>query len=568
LTTIKIGTRTSTLAMWQAKKVSQMLNDNGISTEIIGISSKGDQSLSGDLASSVGQFIHAIDAKLVDGTVDISVHSSKDVPVDFSDSINGLALLERGSTNDLLIFPKREDLPSLSEVLKSSDSTDIETALSFIPHTGMVGTVSGRRQSFLLSSRPDVIPIAVRGQIETRLKRLFQKRVDAIILAEVGLQRLNSIDALDSWMLEFSAIRLDDFQWPTAPGQGAISVHYLSSNSSNLIPSIRDALNHKKTEDDVVNERKLLREIGGGCLYPAGIKVDGSDVALQISPHNWRETFCQGRDFPTNKYHGNLSSVNLELPETQPGPSFTIRKGPKLISTLNSDRLANILQNDGINVLNKPVISLVPKSENWPKLFIDDTVPRSQWPYLVLTSPFAAKCAIKVAQENGDINRIQWLAIGEGTARACFKRGVTVSICAKARNSKELADYIENNIENTTKLMLPRSDVAPEYLLKRLTESGFEVECWVGYENKSKILESFVVNPDDVLLLSSPSSARSWFENSLPIPKNILCMGKSSLVEIESMDYFADSEVEILKGPTAEFLSKWWKASRGEQNED
>ncbi len=550
--------------MWQANKVSQLLMDNGISSEIIGIASKGDQSLSGDLASSVGQFIHAIDAKLIDGTVDISVHSSKDVPVDFSNSIECIAFLERGSTNDLLIFPKRDDLPSLSEVLQSSDSTNIETALSFLPHAGMVGTVSGRRQSFLLSNRPDLIPIAVRGQIETRLKRLFQKRVDAIVLAEVGLQRLNSIGALDSWMLEFSAIRLDDFQWPTAPGQGAISVHYLSSNSSNLMQSLREALNHPKTESDVVNERKILREIGGGCLYPAGIKVDDQEVALQISPKNWRETFCQGRNFPTNKYHGELSSVNLELPSTQHNPTFPISDGPKLISTLNSDRLANILQNDGINVLNKPVISLVPKVENWPNNFIDDSVSRSQWPYLVLTSPFAAKCAIEVAQENGDINRIQWLAIGEGTARACFKRGVTVSICAKARNSNKLADYIENNIDKSTKLMLPRSDVAPEYLLKRLTEFGFEVEFWVGYENKSKNLEPFDISPEDVLLLSSPSSARSWFENSLPIPKNILCMGKSSQEEIESMDYFADSKVEILKGPTAEFLSKWWKESRGE----
>ncbi len=563
MTKIKIGTRTSTLAMWQANKVSQLLTDNGFDTEIIGISSKGDQSLSGDLASSVGQFIHAIDAGLVDGTVDISVHSSKDVPVVFNKSIDCLAFLERGSTNDILIFPKREDLPSLSEVLQSSDSTDVEAALSFIPHTGMVGTVSGRRQSFLLSNRPDLIPIAVRGQIETRLKRLFQKRVDAIILAEVGLQRLYSIDALDSWMLEFSAIRLDDFQWPTAPGQGAISVHNLSSNSSDLMQSLREILNHKKTESDVVAERNMLSKIGGGCLYPAGIKVYGQDVALQISPKNWRETFCQGRNFPTNKYQGALSSVNLELPVTKIDHNFTIGDGPKLISTLNSDRLSNILQNNGINVVNKPVISLVPKAENWLQNFIDDSVPRSQWPYLVLTSPFAAKCAIQIAQENSDINRIQWLAIGEGTARACFKQGVTVSICAKARNSEELADYIEKNIEKSTKLMLPQSDVAPEYLLNRLTESGFDVQNWVGYENKSKHIESFEVNPDDVLLLSSPSSARSWFENALPIPKNILCMGKSSQEEIESMDYFADSEVEILKGPTAEFLSKWWEKSKG-----
>ena len=128
MTQIKIGTRTSTLAMWQANKVSQLLSDNGFTTEIVGISSTGDQSLSGDLASSVGQFIHAIDAKLTDGEVDISVHSSKDVPVDLNDSIECLAYLERGSTNDILIFPKRNDLPPLSEVLKSSKSTDVDTA--------------------------------------------------------------------------------------------------------------------------------------------------------------------------------------------------------------------------------------------------------------------------------------------------------------------------------------------------------------------------------------------------------------------------------------------------------
>jgi len=77
---VRIGTRTSALAMWQATKVSQMLNERGYTTEVIGIASTGDQSLSGDLASTVGQFIQAIDAALADGSVDISVHSTKDAP--------------------------------------------------------------------------------------------------------------------------------------------------------------------------------------------------------------------------------------------------------------------------------------------------------------------------------------------------------------------------------------------------------------------------------------------------------------------------------------------------------
>ena len=72
------------------------------------------------------------------------------------------------------------------------------------------------------------------------------------------------------------------------------------------------------------------------------------------------------------------------------------------------------------------------------------------------------------------------------------------------------------------------------------------------------------VEADDVLLLSSPSSARAWVENSLPIPKNILCMGKSSLEAIGSLDYFEGAQVEVLQGPTSDFVTKWWKQNRGD----
>ena len=201
--------------MWQAKKVCDLLESNGIMTEIIGIKSKGDKSLGGNLASSVGQFIHAVDSQLIEGNIDIAVHSSKDVPVDFDEQISNLAYLERGCTNDLLIFPKSKQHASLKDLLNSEKETSVGDALAIIPKSGMVGTVSGRRQSFLLGNRPDIIPIAVRGQVETRLKRLKEGRVDAIILAEVGLQRLHQIGALDDWILEFSAIRISDRDWPT-----------------------------------------------------------------------------------------------------------------------------------------------------------------------------------------------------------------------------------------------------------------------------------------------------------------------------------------------------------------
>ena len=532
---IRIGTRTSTLAMWQAKHVQKKLEESGYSTEIIGITSTGDKSLGGDLARSVGQFIHAVDAQLLSDKIDIAIHSTKDVPATMLEDFSTLAYIERGCTNDLLIFPTSDSHATLADIFTSKAESSIDQALQVIPQSGMVGTVSGRRQSFMLSKRPDIIPIAVRGQVETRLKRLQEGRVNAIVLAEVGLKRLHEIGALEPWILSMSAIRISDDDWPTAPGQGAISVHCRSEDYQRF-SDLRDVLNHVQTEIDVTNERKILLEIGGGCLYPAGIRVDGDKVAAQISPNNWRDIFCQGLPFDSTKFVGKLIDFTPQLPIQQiPNPNGR-GSGPKLISTLNSGRLARILQNQDINVINKPVIELVPKPEMWPNSFLDESAPRSKWPYLVLTSPFAAKCAIEVSKTNPDLNRIQWLAIGEGTARACFMRGVTVSICAKARDSEELIEYIDRMIGRSTELMIPRSNIASGELSDKLQKLGFTITTWVGYENRSKNIDQVDVEVDDVLLLSSPSSARSWVENLLPIPKNILCMGKSSLEEIESSE--------------------------------
>ena len=563
MTKLRIGTRTSTLAMWQANRVEAIINNMGIETEIVGINSSGDKSLGGDLASSVGQFIHAVDAELISGSIDIAVHSSKDVPVTISDELANLAYLERGYTNDVIIFRDSNGYHNLSDLLANRDESTIDQALAVVPKSGMVGTVSGRRQSFVLSKRPDIIPIAVRGQVETRLKRLQEGRVDAIILAEVGLQRLHQVGALEPWVLSMGAMRINDIDWPTAPGQGAISVHCRTGDLDNFA-ELRVALNHLPTESDVINERKILSAIGGGCLYPAGIKVAGDTVAAQISPKNWREIFCQGLPYESQRYTGSLSDYQPVLPTTSIEPRELNSSGPKIISTLNSDRLARILQNNSINVINQPVIELVAKPENWPTSFLNDNTPRANWPYLVLTSPFAARCAVEVAEHNPDLKRIQWLAIGEGTARACFMRGVTVSICAQARNSVELVDYINRMISRDTTLMIPRSDVASSDLVDRLNALGFSTKSWIGYENRTKEIPAMPVSDDDVLLLSSPSSARAWVENSLPIPKNILCMGKSSLAEIDSLGYFTDSTVEILQGPTSEFVAKWWKENRGD----
>ena len=562
LMTIRIGTRSSNLALWQARSVASALKQAGIDTEIVEFKSTGDRSLGGNLSSSVGQFIHTIDDGLLTGKIDIAVHSSKDVPVSMSKEIRHLAYMKRGTTSDLVLM-KKKGFDSLEDILTSVESTPLSDVLASFGSGSTFGTVSGRRQSLLLSERPDIIPLAVRGHVETRINRLIEGRVDALILAEVGIKRLNSIGALDAVKGNISAVRLDQNDWPTAPGQGAVCIHCKAERFDEFI-NLRDVLNHPQTEQDIVKERTILDRIGGGCLYPAGIEVQGNLARVKIAPKGWKTTFCEGRTYSIYSYQGDYESMMIDLPQDEDAPiRSTPIDGPKFVSTLNSDRISNVLANNGIPMENMSVIDLSPSLDAWPRDFLSQYTSKRDWPYLVLTSPFAAKCAIIAAESNPDIARIQWLAIGEGTARACFQRGVTVAICAKARNSKELVAYIAENIDAKTPLLIPRSNVAPNDVVHNLEKLGFSIDHWIGYENKPKSVDEAPVSPDDVLLLSSSSSAISWAENGLVVPNEIICMGNNAKETIHSLDHFHGSNVSVLKGPTTEYLMQWWKENRG-----
>ena len=564
---LKIGTRSSKLAIWQASAVKEILDEHGVESEIVEFTSLGDRSLGGNLSSSVGQFIHSIDNELVQGSIDIAVHSSKDVPVEIPELIENLAYLERGTTADLVLTKFREDIPLLEETLDSELSMDISDILDKFERGSTFGTVSGRRQSFLLSTRPDIIPLSVRGHVQTRIKRLIEGRADAIILAEIGLQRLRSTGLLQEFEGKISAYRINEMQWPTAPGQGAICVHCKADRFEDL-SKIRDLINNSQTEQNVNAERNILQKLGGGCLYPAGISVSDGYAEIRISPSNWREIFCRGKQFDTAVFSGPISTLEIKPPMAENEENKELVNTPRIISTLNSDRISSVLNQSNIPMKNLPVVELIPNFESWPKDFLSPLASKKEWPYLILTSPFAAKCAIQISKQNQDIERIQWVAIGEGTARACFREGVTVAVCAKARNSEELLQFINSNLSKNTNLLIPRSNLASDDLENGLKEYGFEVKSWIGYQNAPKPVENLSINPDDVLLLSSSSSAISWSQNGLDVPEQILCMGIKAKDTIKSLDCFKNSQVSVLEGPTTDYLIEWWNKFRGNGDRD
>ena len=556
---IRIGTRRSALAMWQANEVRGILSKNGIPSELVYLSSSGDRSLGGNLSSKVGQFVHGIDEMLIEQEVDITVHSAKDIPVEEMIGVRTIAYLERGETSDLVLTKDSSKWNLLPGVLETEGSSGLVEILTDMPEKSKVGTVSGRRQSFLLSSRPDLVPISVRGHIETRLNRLIENRADYLILAEAGIRRLFDSSSLTNMHLALRAIRISEDDWPTAPGQGAVAVNCRSEDVAKH-NNLRSILNHAITEDAVLEERVALKRIGGGCLYPAGIKSQGGAITAAISPEDWRVSYCTGDQYDVYRYQGDVSGLDLSGVGGREKKSIATNGDVKLVTTLTSRRLSTQLVKFGVQTIDVPVVALNSLPMKWPTNFIDPDTEKSRWPVLVLTSPFAAKCAVEVSDTNPDIARIEWLAIGEGTHKACFEAGETVSYCGMSRDSEQLVEYITENISNDSPLYVPRSSKSDSFFTDSLSLQGFKVKSWTGYENMPMTVENTTIKQDDVLLISSSSSAKSWAANNLKVPKTILSMGRKTTETIETTPYFQGANIMTLDSPTLDYILGFWES--------
>ncbi|MCE9534674.1 MAG: hydroxymethylbilane synthase [Planctomycetes bacterium] len=242
---LRLGTRGSQLALWQANYVAERLRAvaEPRAIELVIIDTHGDQIQDRPLAAlgGFGVFTKAIQQALLDNRVDAAVHSLKDLPTIPVEGLELAATPPRGPNGDALVS------------LKYNRFADL-------PKSAVVGTSSLRRRAQLLNERPDLTLIDLRGNVETRLRKLREQDLDAIILAEAGLIRLglgNEItEILDpKWMLP-------------AVGQGAIGLECRSNDAETI--HLVQALNDPATWNAVIAERAMLATLGGGCLVPIG----------------------------------------------------------------------------------------------------------------------------------------------------------------------------------------------------------------------------------------------------------------------------------------------------------
>jgi hydroxymethylbilane synthase len=240
---IKIGTRGSKLALWQANWVKSALQIHNptLSVELVTIKTKGDKILDVPLAKIGGKglFIKEIEEALLDSRIDLAVHSMKDMPAEIPKGLCIGAIPERESSQDVLISKSG----SLFSELGSGSR---------------IGTSSLRRAAQLRNARPDVEILPLRGNLDTRLKKLESENIDAIVLAAAGMKRLN----LENRITEY----LDDSIMLPAVGQGALCVE-IRDNDPEVGPIV-NALDSRQTRIVVMGERAFLNRLGGSCQIP------------------------------------------------------------------------------------------------------------------------------------------------------------------------------------------------------------------------------------------------------------------------------------------------------------
>lgn len=235
---IRIGTRSSELALWQANLVASQLKEKGFNSEIIEINSKGDIVLDKPLyrLGVVGVFTRNLDIAMLNGEIDIAVHSLKDVPTDLPEGIVQAAVLERANYNDILVYKNDTDF--------------------LIDEIGIIATGSLRRRAQWLHKYPSHTVVDLRGNVNTRLKKLQDNFWNGAVFAAAGLERINLLPknhiVLD-WMLP-------------APAQGAIMITALEKDQEIL--NICAQLNHENTAIAVNMEREFLNTMEGGCTAP------------------------------------------------------------------------------------------------------------------------------------------------------------------------------------------------------------------------------------------------------------------------------------------------------------
>ena len=511
--TIRIGTRDSQLALWQAKTVQEQLEHLGYKTEIIPVKSTGDLVLNQPIyeLGITGVFTRTLDIDLLNEEIDIAVHSFKDVPTILPKGIIQSAVLKRGNIRDTLVFKNNE------EFLAQKDA--------------IVATGSLRRKAQWLNRYPTHTIVGLRGNVNTRLKKLEDnKDWNGAVFAAAGLGRIG--------LTPENAVNLE---WMVpAPAQGAIMIACLESDKETL--EICSALNHEETEICTQMERAFLNKLEGGCSAPIGALAFIKDEEIHFHGIILSEDGTKKVEAKRSAPLGKHLSIVDECVE------FIVDRGGKNLVSKNSlkPQKTNIFSSKTLSEGQKDLFADAIKVESSD--FIKTTPNRIKTSILKKTHEnviITSKNGVEALLNNCAAEDLKFKTIycvGRRTKKLIEQKIGPVKHSAK--NAKLLAEHLVEFLVGT-KVSYFCSDIRMDDLPTILTKNNVTVNEISAYSTKleaPKLPKSI-----EGVMLYSPSTVQSFLKNNTP---NCVafCIGETTAKE--AAKHFKD--VRIAKIPTIE----------------
>ncbi len=450
---IAIGTRGSKLALIQANLVLDEFHRSGQASHVVIIETDGDRRAP-DTAWGEGAFVAALELALLDGRVDVAVHSAKDVPTEADPRLRIGAYLPRADPRDALVV--RVDAR--------------ERWLDDLPAGTRVGTDSPRRTSFLLARRPDLDVHPLHGNVDTRLRRLDSGETDALVLACAGLDRLGLAGRITQ--------RLDPKVMPPAPGQGAIAVQVRTNDRR--VGDLVGAIDDPGTRIAVEAERSFLSTSGGGCRSPIGAlaTVTASELELfggYANPDG--SGAVRGRRRGPRGAGAQIAGelVRALVPAPQPGIArrVIVARAPE-----QAAELVLALRDAGLDPVSIPTIAIELDS---PGGRLDTVACRLQaYSWVVVTSANGARAMIEAAARvSASLPGPRWAAIGSTTATTLEAAGIAVDFESDPASGAALGEQLP--IGPGERVLHVHGDLAGPDLAVALRARGAEVDDVIAY---------------------------------------------------------------------------------------
>lgn len=500
---IIIGTRGSELALWQANYVKDQLAAIGLDSELKIIKTQGDKilNLSFDKLEGKGFFTKELEEELLNGTIDLAVHSHKDLPTNHPEGLIIAAVSEREDPAELLLILK--------------DCVDVQHKLS-LKFGAMVGTSSNRRKAQLLAVRPDLEIEELRGNVITRIQKLRDEKYDAIMLAKAGVLRLG----LD--LSEFYVEELEPNELIPAPAQGVLAYQIRESDTA-LFEKLQ-AINNKDIAEQIGIERKVLNLFEGGCQMPLGCYCRKDGDTFQI----WTSKADDGDDFPDRLFTESQTSEGIaEKIVAKFAPNREFPKNIFITRELSeSSYLKHAMAKHGVEVDGRSLIRTFP-SINKLDSFIFRNI---DWVF------FSSKNAIEYffKLEPQLPKKVKFGVLGRASEDALRLHGKKADFNGEEEgiDTSDIAKEFAK-LANGKNVLFPSAKGSLKTIQKELSADTKILELTV-YETVSA--DDVEKSNAEVLIFTSPSNVDSYFaENLLEPDQKVICIGKTTGQKFDEM---------------------------------